>query len=108
MKNFSRGKCKYVQAIRGFSARVHIDIYSFCDIMLRRAMSRPSDNYPTLGGLMINALLLCLASSGNAAQKVIKKYFNGKSGNKGAFIFSAGSVLTACLFFIVSVVLMNL
>ena len=51
---------------------------------------------------MINALLLSLAASGNAAQKVIKKYFNGKSGNKGAFIFSAGSVLTACLFFIVS------
>ena len=51
---------------------------------------------------MINALMLCAVSFGIFAQNVLKKQYNLKTKGGGAFVFSAFSVLVACLFFVVS------
>ena len=50
---------------------------------------------------MFNATLLCLAAIGISMQATLKKYYTRK-GCRGVFIFTAVSVSSACLFFIVS------
>ncbi len=51
---------------------------------------------------MVNVILLCSIIVGVSAQSIIKKYYNNKSDDKGVFIFSAMSVLAACVFFVFS------
>lgn len=51
---------------------------------------------------MLNAIFLCASVIGISAQGVIKKFYNGRAKNRGVLIFGAVSVLSACLFFIVS------
>ena len=51
---------------------------------------------------MLNALLLCGAAVGISMQGILKKYYNGRVGGRGVFIFAAVSVLCACAVFAVS------
>lgn len=51
---------------------------------------------------MVNALLLAVVTIGISAQGIIKKFYNGKVGNRGVFVFNAVSVFSACLFFVCS------
>ena len=50
--------------------------------------------------MLLNALLLVLVTFSVSAQSVLKKSYNVKTGHRGAFLFSAVSVLFAALFFL--------
>ncbi len=50
---------------------------------------------------MINALLLSSAVAVIALQAIIKKYYNGITSDKGAFVFNAVFSIAACAFFVV-------
>ena len=51
---------------------------------------------------MLNVLFLIGAVVTIAAQSIVKKSYNVRIGNRGAWTFSAVSVLAAALFFLVS------
>ena len=51
---------------------------------------------------MINALLLSASAIGISAQGIIKKYYNGKVGGRGVFLFTSVSVLFSCLIFVIT------
>ena len=51
---------------------------------------------------MVEALLLAVVTAGVSAQGIIKKFYNGKTGGAGVFIFNSLSVFSACLFFVFS------